>query len=93
MVLDNTVETDDIVPIYYTLLDIVKKYEVTGRVLHLRAHGGGGAQGHYMIKDLKLLVPLVNIVLLGFLFLFFRNFRGTVSPLTSVAQHPSGPSA
>lgn len=84
VVLDNTVETDDIVPIYYTLLDIVKKYEGPEEFFISGPTVVEALQGHYMIKDLKLLVPLVNIVLLGFLFLFFRNFRGTVLPLVSV---------
>ena len=84
VVLDNTVETDDIVPIYYTLLDIVKKYEGPEEFFISGPTVVEALQGHYMIKDLKLLVPLVNIVLLGFLFLFFRNFRGMVLPLVSV---------
>ncbi len=84
VVLDGTVETDDIVPIYYTLLDIVEKYEGPEEFFISGPTVVEALQGHYMIKDLKLLVPLVNIVLLGFLFLFFRNFRGMVLPLLAV---------
>lgn len=84
VVLNDTVETDDIVPIYYTLLDIMKKYEGPEEFFISGPTVVEALQGHYMIKDLKLLVPLVNIVLLGFLFLFFRNFRGMVLPLIAV---------
>ncbi len=84
VVLEDTMETDDIVPIYYTLLDIMKKYEGPEEFFISGPTVVEALQGHYMIKDLKLLVPLVNIVLLGFLFLFFRNFRGMVLPLIAV---------
>ena len=84
VVLDDSVETDDIVPIYYILLDIMEKYEGPEEFFISGPTVVEALQGHYMIKDLKLLVPLVNIVLLGFLFLFFRNFRGMVLPLLAV---------
>lgn len=84
VVLEKNVETDDIVPLYYTLLDIMKKYEGPEEFFISGPTVVEALQGHYMIKDLKLLVPLVNIVLLGFLFLFFRNLRGMVLPLLAV---------
>ena len=86
VVLDDTVETDDIVPVYYTLLDIVKKYEGPERFFISGPTVVEALQGHYMIKDLKFLVPLVTIVLLMSLFLFFRNIRGMVLPLLGVGM-------
>ncbi|MBN2298129.1 MAG: RND family transporter [Deltaproteobacteria bacterium] len=84
IVLDDDVETDQIVPIYYRLSDIMKKYEGPERFFISGTKVVEALQGHYMIKDLKLLPPLVCVVLLSFMFLFFRNLRGMLLPLTSV---------
>jgi uncharacterized protein len=84
IVLDEKVQTDQIVPIYYQLQDIMKKYEGPEQFFISGTKVVEALQGHYMIKDLKLLPPLVCIVLLGFLFLFFRNLRGMLLPLVSV---------
>ena len=84
IVLDEKVETDQIVPIYYQLQDIMKKYEGPEQFFISGTKVVEALQGHYMIKDLKLLPPLVCIVLLIFLFLFFRNLRGMLLPLVSV---------
>lgn len=84
VVLDSDIETDDIVPIYYTLTDIIEKYQGPEQFFISGPTVVEALQGHYMIKDLKILVPLVNIVLVFFLFLFFRNIRGVVLPLLSV---------
>jgi len=68
-VLADNIETIDIIPIYF---------KMTGtKVLE-------ALQSHYMIKDLMILPPLVVIVLLTFLYLFFRNVSGMVLPLISV---------
>ncbi len=84
IVLDDDVETDQIVPIYYDLSDIMKKYEGPEQFFISGTKVVEALQGHYMIKDLKLLPPLVCIVLLSFMFVFFRNIRGMLLPLTSV---------
>ncbi len=84
IILEETIETDQIVPIYYQLQDIMKKYEGPEEFFISGTKVVEALQGHYMIKDLKLLPPLASIVLLGFLFLFFRSFRGMILPLTSV---------
>ncbi|MBN2298032.1 MAG: RND family transporter [Deltaproteobacteria bacterium] len=84
VVLNSDVETDDIVPIYYNLRDIMERYEGPEQFFISGPTIVEALQGHYMIKDLKILVPLVNIVLVFFLFLFFRNIRGVVLPLVSV---------
>ncbi len=84
VVLDSEVETDEIVPIYYTLLEIMKKYEGPEKFFISGQTVVEALQGHYMIKDLKLLIPLVTVVLCGFLFLFFRNIRGMLLPLVGV---------
>ncbi len=84
IILEDTVQTDQIVPIYYRLQEIMKKYEGPEKFFISGTKVVEALQGHYMIKDLKLLPPLASIVLLGFLFLFFRNFRGMILPLISV---------
>lgn len=84
IVLDESVQTDQIVPIYYKLQDIMTKYEGPEKFFISGTKVVEALQGHYMIKDLKLLPPLAGIVLLGFLFLFFRNIRGMILPLASV---------
>ncbi|HHO76665.1 MAG TPA: RND family transporter [Deltaproteobacteria bacterium] len=85
IVLYDDVETDQIVPIYYKLSDLMKKYEGPERFFISGTKVVEALQGHYMIKDLKLLPPLVCVVLLSFMFLFFRNLRGMLLPLVSVA--------
>ncbi len=84
IVLEDDVETDQIVPIYYELADIMKKYEGPEQFFISGTKVVEALQGHYMIKDLKLLPPLVCVVLLTFMFLFFRNLRGMFLPLISV---------
>ena len=84
LVLADNVETDKIVPIYYKLQDIIKKYEGPEKFFISGTKVVEALQGDYMIKDLTLLPPLVCVVLLGFLFLFFRNFRGMLLPLINV---------
>jgi len=84
VVLNSGVETDEIVPIYYTLLKIMKRYQGPEEFFISGPTVVEALQGHYMIKDLKFLVPLVNIVLIVFLFMFFRNIRGMVLPLVAV---------
>jgi uncharacterized protein len=84
IVLDGNVQTDDIIPIYYKLQDIMKKYEGPEKFFISGTKVLEALQGHYMLKDLKLLPPLVCIVLVGFLFLFFRDLRGVFIPLLTV---------
>ena len=84
VVLNSDVETDEIVPIYYTLMEIMERYQGPEEFFISGPTVVEALQGHYMIKDLKFLVPMVNIVLLGFLFLFFRNIRGMLLPLVAV---------
>ena len=79
------VETDQIVPIYYQLQDIIKKHEGPEQFFISGTKVVEALQGHYMMRDLKLLVPLVILILLVSLFLFFRNLRGMILPLISVA--------
>lgn len=82
--LDENVETDQIVPIYYQFQDIMKKYEGPEQFFISGTKVVEALQGHYMIKDMKLLVPLVILILLISLFLFFRNLRGMILPLIGV---------
>ncbi|MEN6446590.1 MAG: efflux RND transporter permease subunit [Syntrophaceae bacterium] len=84
IILKDDVETDQIVPIYYRLQDIMKKYEGPERFFISGTKVVEALQGHYMIKDLNLLIPLVVMVLLVSLFLFFRNIRGVILPLLGV---------
>ena len=83
-VLEDGVETDQIVPIYYAIDAIVKKYEGPERFFISGTKVVEALQGHYMIKDLIVLPPLVCLVLLLSLFIFFRNLRGMLLPLVSV---------
>ncbi|HOE73665.1 MAG: RND family transporter [Bacteriovoracaceae bacterium] len=85
VVLQREVQTDQIVPIYYAITDILSKYEGPEKFYISGTKVVEALQSHYMIKDLILLPPLVCVVLLTFLFLFFRNIRGTLLPLASVA--------
>jgi hypothetical protein len=63
---------------------LVKKYEGPERFFISGTKVVEALQGHYMIKDLMFLPPLVCVVLLVSLFLFFRNIRGMLLPLISV---------
>lgn len=85
VVLQREVQTDQIVPIYYAITDILNRYEGPEKFYISGTKVVEALQSHYMIKDLILLPPLVCVVLLTFLFLFFRNIRGTLLPLVSVA--------
>lgn len=85
VVLQREVQTDQIVPIYYAITDILNRYEGPEKFYISGTKVVEALQSHYMIKDLILLPPLVCVVLLTFLFLFFRNIRGTLLPLISVA--------
>lgn len=84
IVLDDNIETDQIVPIYFQLQDIMKKYEGPEKFFISGTKVVEALQGHYMIKDLQTLPPLVCIFLLSFLYLFFRNIRGMLLPLITV---------
>ncbi|HPC48470.1 MAG TPA: MMPL family transporter, partial [Deltaproteobacteria bacterium] len=83
--LEDGVETDQIVPIYYAINAIVQKHEGPEKFFISGTKVVEALQGHYMIKDLIMLPPLVCIILLGSLFLFFRHMRGMLLPLVSVA--------
>ena len=85
IVLQDEVETDQIVPVYYAITDILNAYEGPEKFYISGTKVVEALQSHYMIKDLILLPPLVCVVLLTFLFVFFRNIRGTMLPLVSVA--------
>lgn len=84
VVLDDGLETDKIVPIYYQLREIMAKYSGPEEFFISGTSVVEALQGDYMIKDLKLLIPLVNIVLLILLFLFFMNVRGMILPMLVV---------
>ncbi len=85
IVLQDEVQTDQIVPVYYAITNILKAYEGPEEFYISGTKVVEALQSHYMIKDLILLPPLVCVVLLTFLFVFFRNIRGTLLPLISVA--------
>lgn len=85
IVLNDDIETDDIVPIYYRLEGIMQKYQGPEEFFISGPTVVEALQGHYMIKDLKLLVPLVLVVLLVSLFVFFRSIQGMLLPLLGVA--------
>ncbi len=85
VVLQDEVQTDQIVPVYYAITDILNAHEGPEKFYISGTKVVEALQSHYMIKDLILLPPLVCVVLLTFLFVFFRNIRGTLLPLVSVA--------
>ena len=84
VVLGDKVETVDIIPIYFAMTDILKKYEGPEHFFISGTKVLEALQSHYMIKDLIFLPPLVTVVLLASLFFFFRNFSGMLLPLISV---------
>jgi hypothetical protein len=83
--LQEDVQTDQIVPIYFQLRDIMKKYEGPEKFFISGTKILEALQAHYMVKDLTYLPPLVCVVLFLFMFLFFRNLRGMILPLITVA--------
>ncbi|HOS98346.1 MAG TPA: MMPL family transporter, partial [Deltaproteobacteria bacterium] len=85
IVLNDDIETDDIVPIYYRLEEILQKYQGPEQFFISGPTVVEALQGHYMIRDLRLLVPLVLVVLLVSLFVFFRSIQGMLLPLVGVA--------
>ncbi|HOS97299.1 MAG TPA: MMPL family transporter, partial [Deltaproteobacteria bacterium] len=84
LVLEEGVETIHIIPIYFTMVDIIKKYEGPEKFFISGTKVLEALQSHYMIKDLIILPPLVVVVLLISLYLFFRNLSGMLLPLVSV---------
>ncbi len=84
VVLEDDIETDFIIPIYFTMADILKKYEGPEKFFISGTKVLEALQSHYMIKDLIILPPLVCFVLVVSLFFFFRNLTGTLLPLISV---------
>ncbi len=84
IVLDNNIETIQIIPMYFTMAGILKKYEGPEKFFISGTKVLEALQSHYMIKDLIFLPPLVTVVLLICLFFFFRNFSGMLLPLLSV---------
>ena len=84
VVLEEDIETDYIIPIYFRMADILKKYEGPEKFFISGTKVLEALQSHYMIKDLIILPPLVCFVLVVSLFFFFRNLTGTLLPLISV---------
>ncbi len=84
IVLEDNLESDSITPIYFTMADILKKYEGPEKFFISGTTVLEALQSHYMIHDLIILPPLVCIVLVISLFFFFRNLSGTLLPLISV---------
>ena len=84
LVLEDDIETVQIIPIYFAMVDILKKYEGPEKFFISGTKVLEALQSHYMIKDLIILPPLVVVVLLISLFLFFRNISGMLLPLLSV---------
>ncbi|MEA3223050.1 MAG: MMPL family transporter [Thermodesulfobacteriota bacterium] len=83
--MEDEIETDDIIPIYYKLKTIVAEYQGTDNFFIAGVPIVEALQGDYMLTDMKLFVPLVNLVIIIALFLFFRNIRGVVLPLLTVS--------
>ena len=84
LVLEGKIDTVDIIPIYFAITDVIKKYEGPEKFFISGSKVLEALQSHYMIKDMIILPPLVSIVLLASLFLFFRNLSGMILPLLSV---------
>lgn len=82
-------ETDDLIPIYYDLLAIVDKAQELdqgrNRIFISGVPVVNSLMGDYMIRDMRVFIPFVNLVVIATLFLFFRNIRGVVLPLLTVA--------
>ncbi len=82
-------ETDDLVPIYYDLLAIVDKTQKLdqgrNRIFISGVPVVNSLMGDYMIRDMRVFIPIVNLVVIATLFLFFRTIRGVVLPLLTVA--------
>lgn len=78
-------QSNDVVPVYYNLLDITKKYEGQEKFFIAGTTVVESLIGDYMMRDLKLFVPFVNIAIIIFLFLFFRNMTGVLLPLVTVS--------
>lgn len=84
IVLEKDVETIQMIPMYFEMEKILKKYEGPEKFFISGTKVLEALQSHYMIKDLIFLPPLVVVVLLVALFFFFRNLSGTLLPLISV---------
>ncbi|MBN1637310.1 MAG: RND family transporter, partial [Deltaproteobacteria bacterium] len=84
IVMEDELETDDVIPVYYQLKKIAEKYQGPEQIFISGVPVVEALQGDYMLRDMKLLIPLVNILIVIALFLFFRNLRGVVLPLLTV---------
>jgi len=82
-------ETDELIPVYYNLRKIVdnadKKHQGQSKLFITGVPVVNALMGDYMIRDMKVFVPIVNLVIIITLFIFFRNARGVVLPLITVA--------
>jgi uncharacterized protein len=84
IVLEKNVQTVDLIPMYFKMDGILKKYAGPEKYFISGTKVLEALQSHYMIRDLIILPPLVVVVLLVALFFFFRNFSGMLLPLLSV---------
>ncbi|HNY65758.1 MAG TPA: MMPL family transporter [Deltaproteobacteria bacterium] len=84
IVLEEDVETVQMIPIYFKMTAILDKYKGPEKFFISGTKVLEALQSHYMIRDLIVLPPLVVVVLLISLFFFFRNFTGMLLPLVSV---------
>ena len=73
-------ETDDLIPIYYDLRGIVEKadkeFRGRNRIFISGVPVVNALMGDYMLRDMRVFIPIVNLVIIATLFLFFRCIRG-----------------
>ncbi len=82
--MDVDVDTEDVAAIYHAAHDITQKYQGPEKIFISGAAVVESLIGEYMLSDMKLLIPFVNVVIVIFLFIFFRNIRGVLLPLLTV---------
>ncbi|MEN6472817.1 MAG: efflux RND transporter permease subunit [Syntrophaceae bacterium] len=81
-------QTDDLIPIYYDLRRVVdrvqQRYPGLNELFITGVPVVNALTGDYMLRDMKVFVPIVNLIIIVTLFIFFRNLRGVVLPLVTV---------
>ncbi len=78
-------ETDAITPVYHELEAIADAYRGPEHIFISGVPVVSALTGEYMLRDMQIFVPFVNLVIIVSLLIFFRRLVGVVLPLLTVS--------
>lgn len=77
-------QTSDVIPVYYAVQKIIAEQQSKAKVFVSGVPIVTALTSDYMVRDMRLFIPLVALVMVSTLFLLFRNLRGVLLPLLTV---------